>query len=131
MIPFTRACDSRSSTGALRQASSFTITFPLVLMVSANSTNLSVASVRRLSKTSSTSSNKSFGISSYTSSIPAFTMPMSRPALMAWYKKAECMASRTTLFPRKEKEILETPPLTLANGRFCLIQRVASIKSTA
>jgi hypothetical protein len=35
------------------------------------------------------------------------------------------------LFPRKLKEMLETPPLTLACGRFALIQRVALMKSTA
>ena len=28
---------------------------------------------------------------------------------MAWYKKAECIASRTGLLPLKEKEILDTP----------------------
>ncbi len=41
------------------------------------------------------------------------------------------MASRTWLLPRKLKEMFETPPLTLAWGRFALIQRVASMKSTA
>ena len=40
------------------------------------------------------------------------------------------MASRTLLLPRKLKEMLETPPETLACGRFCLIQRVAWMKST-
>ena len=30
------------------------------------------------------------------------------------------MASLTVLFPRNENEILLTPPLTLAKGRFCL-----------
>ena len=39
--------------------------------------------------------------------------------------------SRTGLLPRKLKETLETPPLTLACGRLALIQRVASMKSTA
>ena len=36
------------------------------------------------SNTSSTSSSRSFGISSYTSSRPALTMPMSSPARIAW-----------------------------------------------
>ena len=31
----------------------------------------------------------------------------------------------------KEKDTLDTPPLTFANGICCLITRVASIKSTA
>ena len=34
-------------------------------------------------------------------------------------------------FPRNENEILLTPPLTFARGRFCFIHRVASMKSTA
>ena len=126
-----RECDKRSATGALRHSSSFTTILPAPFTFSAKATKRSVASGLRLSNTSSTKANKSFGICSYTSNMPAFTMPMSKPALMAWYKKAECMASRTTLFPLNEKEMLDTPPLTLASGRFCLIQRVASIKSTA
>ena len=40
------------------------------------------------------------------------------------------MASRTTLLPRKLKLMFDTPPLTLAWGRFFLIHRVASMKST-
>ena len=46
-------------------------------------------------------------------------------------QNAEFIASRTTLLPRYENEILLMPPLTLACGRFCLIQRVAVMKSTA
>ena len=34
------------------------------------------------------------------------------------------------MLPRKLNEMLETPPLTLACGRFALIQRVALMKST-
>ncbi len=41
------------------------------------------------------------------------------------------MASRTTLLPRKEKEMLLTPPLTFTPGRAALIRRVASMKATA
>ena len=58
-------------------------------------------------------------------------MPMSIPARMAWYKKALCMASRTALLPRNEKEMLLMPPLTLARGRLALIHSVARMKSTA
>jgi len=50
---------------------------------------------------------------------------------MAWYKKAECIASLTALFPLKEKEMLLTPPLTFALGHSDLIFRVASIKLIA
>jgi 5-methyltetrahydrofolate--homocysteine methyltransferase len=50
---------------------------------SAKLISLSVASGRRFKITSSTSSSKSFGISSYTESIPAFTIPISIPALIA------------------------------------------------
>ncbi|NKA88722.1 hypothetical protein GO305_02356 [Ralstonia solanacearum] len=58
-------------------------------------------------------------------------MPMSMPAPMAWYRNTVWMASRTTSLPRNENETFDTPPLTLACGNFCLIQRVASMKSTA
>ncbi|OQC00461.1 MAG: hypothetical protein BWX79_02966 [Alphaproteobacteria bacterium ADurb.Bin100] len=63
--------------------------------------------------------------------MPALTMPMSMPAAIAWYRNTVWMASRTGSLPRKLKETLETPPDTLAPGRCCLIQRVASMKSTA
>ena len=58
-------------------------------------------------------------------------MPMSMPAWMAWYRNAECIASRTMSLPRKENEMLLTPPLTLHRGSIALIWRVASIKFTA
>ena len=41
------------------------------------------------------------------------------------------MASRTLLFPRKEKETLLTPPLTCAWGKFSRIQAAVLKKSTA
>ena len=63
--------------------------------------------------------------------MPAFTIPMSKPALMAWYKNMVCIASRTGSLPRKLKLTLDTPPLTLAPGRLALIQAVALMKSTA
>ena len=132
VIPLIKLWLNRSSTLVKRQAwVSSTFSSFLPLNWSANVTNRSVASSLRFIKTSSTCSRRSFGISSYTSTIPAFTMPISRPALIAWYKNAECIASLTRSFPRKEKLILDTPPDTLAPGRFCLIQRVALIKSTA
>ena len=47
-------------------------------------------------------------------------------------EKGACIASRTTLLPRNEKETLLMPPLTCARGQVAaLIQRVASMKSTA
>src|SRR5262249_11758140 len=42
------------------------------------------AAARRSKMTSSTSSSSSGSMSSYTTSWPAFTMPMSRPARIAW-----------------------------------------------
>ena len=38
------------------------------------------------------------------------------PALMAWNRNTECIASRTFSLPRKEKEKLETPPEICACG---------------
>ena len=56
-------------------------------------------------------------------------MPIVNPALIAWNRNTAWIASRTALFPRKENETFEMPPDTFAPGRFCLIQRVASMKS--
>ena len=50
---------------------------------------------------------------------------------MAWYRKAEWMASRTTSLPRNENERLLTPPQILTPGQAALICRVASMKLTA
>jgi hypothetical protein len=47
--------------------------------------------------------------------------------LMAWYKKAVWMASRTGSLPRKLKLTLLTPPLTSTPGRFFLIHFTASM----
>jgi len=63
--------------------------------------------------------------------MPALTMPMSMPAWMAWYRNTVWIASRTGSLPRNEKLTFDTPPDTLAPGRLRLIQRVASMKSTA
>ena len=84
-IPLTSACESRSSTVPLRHSSAFfsLTTAPSCLSNSPCSTNRSVASGRRFSSTSSTNTLSSGSISSYTSSIPALTMPMSMPAAIA------------------------------------------------
>ena len=73
----------------------------------------------------------SAGRSSYTASWPAFTMPMSMPAWIAWYRNTEWIASRTGLLPRNENDTFDTPPEIIACGSVCLIVRVASMKSTA
>ena len=98
---------------------------------SAKSNKRSVASALLLRITSSTCSKRSFGISEYTSNMAGFTIPIFIPALIAWYKNTECMASRTGLFPLKLKDTLLTPPLTDTPGRFSLTHWVALIKSTA
>ena len=56
---------------------------------------------------------------------------MSSPARIAWYRNAECMASRTALLPLNANERFDTPPEVSAPGRFAFIQRTASMKSTA
>ena len=58
-------------------------------------------------------------------------MPMSRPALIAWYRNAECIASRTISLPRNENDRLLTPPLTFTPGQVALMIRVASMKLIA
>ena len=83
-MPLSSACSRRFSTVASRHERSSSIFLPpCPLKRSASSSKRSVASARRLSNTSSTCSSSSFGISSYTSSMPALTMPMSMPALPA------------------------------------------------
>ena len=56
-------------------------------------------------------------------------MPMSMPALMAWNRNTECIASRTFSLPRKEKEKLETPPEIWAWGFSRRITAAASMKA--
>ena len=52
------------------------------------------------------------------------------PALIAWYRNTECIASRTGSLPRNENDTLLTPPLTCACGQLRSISAVASMKST-
>ena len=56
---------------------------------------------------------------------------MSRPAWIAWKRKAECIASRTWSFPRKEKERFEIPPLVREPGQRSLISGSASMNAFA
>ena len=81
--------------------------------------------------TSSTHLRSSGSMSSYIWSIDGLTIAMSMPALIAWYRNAECIASRTALLPLNANERLDTPPEVNAPGRFVLIHRTASMKSTA
>ena len=62
---------------------------------------------------------------------PAFTMPMSMPARMAWSRNAECIASRTALLPRNEKDRFDTPPETWQCGSSARMRFVASMKAIA
>jgi len=85
---------------------------------------------RRFSTTSSTRSRKP-GRDRHNAHMPALTMPMSMPALIALVQNT-CGSPRAPGALRgKLKLTLLTPPDTLAPGQFCLIQRVASMKSTA
>mmetsp|Transcript_22281 Transcript_22281/g.71735 ORF Transcript_22281/g.71735 Transcript_22281/m.71735 type:complete len:206 (+) Transcript_22281:1654-2271(+) len=140
-MPLTSECASRSSTGASRHAAAAAaLTAPPPAALSAASfsrsstaraISASVAPACRFRMTSSTRVSRSLGMSSYTCSKPALTMPMSMPAAMAWYRKALCIASRITFTPRNPNDKLDTPPDTLAYGHWALISRVASMKSTA
>ena len=130
-IPFTKARVILFCNGSSRHDKSILLSFVFPTTDSAKSSNLSVASSLLFNITSSTRSSKSLGISSYTSSILGFTIPMFIPAFIAWYKKTECIASRTGLLPLNEKETLLTPPLTLAYGKFSRTHFVAFIKSRA
>jgi hypothetical protein len=56
---------------------------------------------------------------------------MSKPALMAWNRNAECMASRTASLPRKENDRLEMPPLVRTPGQRSLISGSASMNALA
>ena len=87
-MPLISAYSMRLATGNSRHSrfSSFFSLLPSPLYFSAISSRRSVESSRRFSTTSSTHSRNSSGRSSYTASCPALTMPMSIPALIAWYK---------------------------------------------
>ena len=56
---------------------------------------------------------------------------MSRPAAIAWYRKAEWIARRTGSLPRNEKLRFDTPPDTRTSGCARLISRVASMNAFA
>ena len=58
-------------------------------------------------------------------------MPMSRPALMAWNRNAEWIASRTTSLPRNANDRLLMPPQILTPGHVTFSTRMASMKSIA
>ena len=47
---------------------------------------------------------------------------------MAWNKKAVCIASRTTLLPRKLNDRFEMPPLVFTPGHASLMRRTDSMK---
>ncbi|EWS64148.1 hypothetical protein Y695_02613 [Hydrogenophaga sp. T4] len=130
-MPRTSAWARRSRIGSARHSFFLLSSLAAPLAFSATSTSRSPASGRRFKTTSSTRSRSSGSSSSYTPTMPALTMPMSMPALMAWYRNTVWIASRTGSLPRKLNDTLDTPPLTLAPGRCCLIQRVALMKSTA
>ena len=114
VIPFISACSSRFATDALRHSNTLASSFTVPSTVWENSNKRSVASSLRSSNTSSICSMSSLSTSAYTSNMVGFTMPMSIPCWIAWYKNDACIASRTVLFPLKEKLTFETPPLTFA-----------------
>mmetsp|Transcript_106123 Transcript_106123/g.280103 ORF Transcript_106123/g.280103 Transcript_106123/m.280103 type:complete len:241 (-) Transcript_106123:822-1544(-) len=60
---------------------------------------------------------------------PGFTMDMFKPFGTAWYKKTECIASRTELRPRNENERLLRPPLNEMHGQVRLSSATALMKS--
>ncbi len=129
--PCTSACANRASTVPLRQASSASFFLTSPCTEPANCTSRSVASGRRSKRRSSTRSSRSGGMSSYTASWPALTMPMSRPARIAWNRNAEWIASRTVSLPRNANERLLMPPLTFASGNAAFSRRVASMNAMA
>ena len=131
-IPLTSACSSRFSTGQERHAlSSARRVAVSPRNRAAISSRRSVESGRRARITSSTRSRSSASMSSRIASCPALTIPMLIPARMAWYRNAECIASRTTSLPRNENETLLRPPLTCTCGQAARIFAVASMKSRA
>mmetsp|Transcript_13078 Transcript_13078/g.35493 ORF Transcript_13078/g.35493 Transcript_13078/m.35493 type:complete len:225 (-) Transcript_13078:43-717(-) len=81
--------------------------------------------------TSSISARAFGSMSVYRGRAPGFTMDMFRPFGTAWYKKTECMASRSELRPRNENDRLLRPPLNETHGHVRLISATALMKSTA
>ncbi len=110
VMPCTSACERRCCTLPLRHSRFWVSCLPPALRVPAISIMRSVASSRRFSTTSSTRSRSSGAMSSYTPIMPALTIPMVMPALMAWYRNTVWIASRAGSLPRKLNETLETPP---------------------
>ena len=86
VIPCTSAWLKRAFTGKLRHSSFLLSSLAAPFAVSAISNKRSAASGRRFSTTSSTRVRSSGSKSSYTPIMPAFTIPISIPALIAWYR---------------------------------------------
>mmetsp|Transcript_88600 Transcript_88600/g.250813 ORF Transcript_88600/g.250813 Transcript_88600/m.250813 type:complete len:240 (+) Transcript_88600:1165-1884(+) len=101
--------------------------------LSANSRNRSTCcpSVELFRITSSHNFRVFSSMSVYRGRPPGFTMDMFRPFGTAWYKKTECMASRSELRPRNENERLLRPPLNETHGHVRLISATALMKSSA
>ena len=55
-------------------------------------------------------------MSSYSASWPAFTIAMSSPAWIAWYRNAEWIASRTRSLPRNLKDRFDSAARDLRAG---------------
>ena len=115
--PCTSACDSRSSTGASRQARSTSRFVPAPFTVSANSHQPLGGVGPAVEDHVLDVLEQILRDVLVDASWPALTMPMSMPALMAWYRNAECIASRTTSLPRNENDRLLTPPLIFTPGQ--------------
>ena len=64
------------------------------LSLGANSINFSGASESRYRITSSNKLRRSSGMSEYIIRVAGLTMPISMPALIAWYRNTACIASR-------------------------------------
>jgi len=116
------------ATGSLRHSSSLTISLPYFWWYRML-TRRSVASSRRFSSTSSTSSSRCYQSAHILPAYGVYNYHIHTRA-NGVVEEGRVHSLAHHIIPWRKMKYYSTPPLTLAWGRFCFTQRVASIKST-
>ncbi len=104
-MPFTSACVIRSPTGSERHSSAAASTTSPALLCCLGDLEQPLGGVGTAVEDDVLDplAQLRLDLGRTTTSAPALTMPMSRPASIAWYRKTAWIASRTGLLPRKRE----------------------------
>ena len=130
-MPLTSAWVSRSSTGASRHASSLTVDLALRFDRLGELDQALGGIGAAVEQDVLDQFEQVLGDLLVNGELPGVDDAHVEPGVDGVIQKGGVHRLAHGLLPRKEKEMLLMPPLTRARGRFSLIQRVASMKSTA